>query len=66
MKIKFSPGKIWRVYIGEWHGFLNYVFMIYTFILQTKEGLFDGEGKKRGAWFFMGVIKKVRMLQSEN
>ena len=66
MKIKFSPGQISRVYIKEWHGFLNYVVMIYIVILQTKEGFFDGEGKKRGAWFFVGVIKTVRNYQSEN
>ena len=56
MKIKFSLGKIWRVYIGEWHGFLNYVFVIYTFILQTKVGFLIAK-KKRGAWFFGGWKK---------
>ena len=63
---KLSPGKISRVYIEEWHSFLNYVFMIYIFKLQTKEGFFDGEGKKEGHGLFVGVIKKVRKLQSEN
>ena len=35
---KFSSGQIPRVHIEESHGFLNFMVMLFIFILQTKEG----------------------------